>query len=338
MSKSSITTEKKLRPIHPGRILLQDLKDETASIILHVRFGVSRPEPNQICNITASGRFLAPPCCIYPAWRWISPRKTAIRRPAHRRGAGKFRELPRRAERVIARQKDEANSIAWNTADESLRVLDHAPDAPVETGDINGPLRRQDVKFFRREPAVAGDVGQHLFRRLSGKASHGSADHGPKGKNVFMDGHQVDDVAGFAPVGSGCRFVCRQVDGVKHITEQIVPLRGEESKRAVGDPFKLHGLAETIHLGLPLAGLSLTPGQFQPGLSQGPAIGFGGCRKAIFRVLENIDITGKRRPFPIDSRREHAQHVGLQLSEHGTVFRCVPPSAGRPCRREFSVP
>src|ERR1700690_735042 len=32
MSKSSITTEKKLPPIHPGRILLEDLKDEQVSI------------------------------------------------------------------------------------------------------------------------------------------------------------------------------------------------------------------------------------------------------------------------------------------------------------------
>jgi len=32
MSKSSITTEKKLAPIHPGRILLEDLEDEQISI------------------------------------------------------------------------------------------------------------------------------------------------------------------------------------------------------------------------------------------------------------------------------------------------------------------
>jgi hypothetical protein len=38
------------------------------------------------------------------------------------------------------------------------------------------------------------------------------------------------------------------------------------------------------------------------------------------------------------SRREHAQHVGLQLSEgHGTVSQCVPPSAARSCRRAFST-
>ena len=74
-----------------------------------------------------------------------------------------------------------------------------------------------------------------------------------------MDGHQIDDVAGFAPVGGGGRLVCRQVHGVKHITEKIVPLSGEESKGAVGDPFKLHGLAETGYLGLPLAALDSPP-------------------------------------------------------------------------------
>jgi addiction module HigA family antidote len=32
MSKSSTTTKKKLPPIHPGRILLEDLKDESISL------------------------------------------------------------------------------------------------------------------------------------------------------------------------------------------------------------------------------------------------------------------------------------------------------------------
>ncbi len=32
MAKSSITAEKKLPPIHPGRILVEDLKDEQISI------------------------------------------------------------------------------------------------------------------------------------------------------------------------------------------------------------------------------------------------------------------------------------------------------------------
>ena len=32
MSKSSTTTEKRLPPIHPGRILLEDLRDEQISI------------------------------------------------------------------------------------------------------------------------------------------------------------------------------------------------------------------------------------------------------------------------------------------------------------------
>jgi hypothetical protein len=37
-----------------------------------------------------------------------------------------------------------------------------------------------------------------------------SANHGPKAKNVLMDGHKVDDVARFAPVGhADALFVAR---------------------------------------------------------------------------------------------------------------------------------
>ncbi len=72
-----------------------------------------------------------------------------------------------------------------------------------------------------------------------------------------MDGQQIDDVAGFAPVRSGCRFVCGEIHGVKHVAEKIVPLSGEESKGAVGYPFKLNGLAETFHLRLTPTALNL---------------------------------------------------------------------------------
>ena len=50
MSKSSITTEKKLPPIHPGRILLEDMKDEQISInglAQAIRVPANRHQPDR---------------------------------------------------------------------------------------------------------------------------------------------------------------------------------------------------------------------------------------------------------------------------------------------------
>ena len=54
MSKSPITTEKKLPPIHPGRILLEDLKDEQISINGLAR--AIRVPPNRISLIVNEKR------------------------------------------------------------------------------------------------------------------------------------------------------------------------------------------------------------------------------------------------------------------------------------------
>ena len=101
-----------------------------------------------------------------------------------------------------------------------------------------------------------------------------------------MDGQQIDDVARFAPVRRGYRFVGRQVHGVRHIPEKIVGLRREESKGAAGNPFKLHRLAETLDGSLPHATLPFPPGELQSGHGQGLGVGFGGCHEAVFRVLK----------------------------------------------------
>jgi len=44
---------------------------------------------------------------------------------------------------LFAREKHETNSVAWDAADEPLRVLEHACNPPVEAGHIDGPLSRQ---------------------------------------------------------------------------------------------------------------------------------------------------------------------------------------------------
>ncbi len=116
---------------------------------------------------------------------------------------------------------------------------------------------RQGPKFLGREPAMARDVVEHFFRRLPRKPSHRGRDDGTKRQNVLMDGQQIDDVAGFAPVRSGCRFVCGEIHGMKHITEKLILLGREEPKGAVGHPLKLNGLAETFHLRLTPTALNL---------------------------------------------------------------------------------
>jgi addiction module HigA family antidote len=54
MSKSPIATEKKLPPVHPGRILLEDLKDEQISINGLAR--AIRVPPNRISLIVNEKR------------------------------------------------------------------------------------------------------------------------------------------------------------------------------------------------------------------------------------------------------------------------------------------
>jgi hypothetical protein len=73
----------------------------------------------------------------------------------------------------------------------------------MKVGYIKGKLGRQHAKFFGCKPAVPRNVGEHFFRRLPGKAAYGGANRGPERKNGFMDGHKVNDIAGFAPVGGG---------------------------------------------------------------------------------------------------------------------------------------
>ncbi|MGA8028234.1 MAG: hypothetical protein WB992_13915, partial [Bryobacteraceae bacterium] len=145
-----------------------------------------------------------------------------------------------RLNRPAAFQKQNPNSIAWDPDDESLRVFNHAANAPVKVGHINRALGRQRVKFLRRKPAVPRDIGKHFFRGLAGEASDGSANNGPEGQNIFMDGYQVNDVARFAPVGGCGRLVCGEVGRMQYVTEKLILLRRKKSKSAIVDPFEAH--------------------------------------------------------------------------------------------------
>ena len=109
--------------------------------------------------------------------------------------------------RFVPIQKDNANGVAWNAVDELLRVFNHAPDTPMKVRNVNGAIRRQNAKFLRRKPAVPRNVGEHLFGGLSGKAPHRGAYDRSERQNAFMDGYEINDVARFAAVGGGRRFV-----------------------------------------------------------------------------------------------------------------------------------
>jgi hypothetical protein len=151
-------------------------------------------------------------------------------------------------------QKNHAYRIARNTADKAPGVFNHAADTPVKAGHVNGLFRRQYAKFLRREPAVPGNVGEHFFRRLAGKAAYGGANRSPEGKDGFMDGPKVNNVARFAPVGGGRCLVCCEVHGMQDVTKNLILLRGKKAKRAVVNPFKAHPVAKPFNLCVALAG------------------------------------------------------------------------------------
>jgi hypothetical protein len=83
----------------------------------------------------------------------------------------------------------------------------------------------------------------------------------PPGANAFVYGHQVNNVARFAPVGGCGRLVCRKVYRVQHVTEKFVTLRGKKAKGAVVNPVKPHLVAKTFDFRFPLAGLNSVPKQ-----------------------------------------------------------------------------
>jgi len=91
-------------------------------------------------------------------------------------------------------------------------------------------LHGEHAKFLGIEAAVASDISQHLLGALPGESPDYSTYHGAKGKDVFMDGHQVDYVARGTPVGRSSCLVHGQVDRLQHITEKVV-LHGRSISR-----------------------------------------------------------------------------------------------------------
>jgi hypothetical protein len=164
-------------------------------------------------------------------------------------------------------QKNKAHGIARNPADKHLRVFEHVADAPVKVGHVDGLFCRQYAKFFSGKAAVSRNVGKHFFRRLARKSAYGGTYRGPERKDGFMDGHQVNNVARFAPVGSGGCLIRRQVHGMQHVTEKLIPLRRKKTEGGVVNPFQPHLIAQAFKLSLALAGDDLPPRAFKSGAS-----------------------------------------------------------------------
>ena len=90
----------------------------------------------------------------------------------------------------------------------------------MEAGHVNGTRGRQHAEFFRRKPAVSRNVSKHFFRRLAGKAAYSSANRRPERKDGFMDGHKVNDIARFAPVGGRGGVI-----NEPHVPKRLRPVR-----------------------------------------------------------------------------------------------------------------
>ena len=77
-----------------------------------------------------------------------------------------------RLDRLVSIHKDKPNSIARQTADKRLGILDHRPNTAVQTWHVDWMFSRERVKFFCREPAVPSDLVEHFLRCDAGKLAH----------------------------------------------------------------------------------------------------------------------------------------------------------------------
>ena len=161
-------------------------------------------------------------------------------------------------------EKNNAYSIARNPADKALRVLQHSEDTPVKFRHVERLLGGQHAEVFRRKAAVARNIGKHFFRRLAWKPAHGGANRGPKRKDGFMNGHEINNVARLTPVGGGGSLIRGQVRGMQHVTEKVIPLRREKAERGIVNPFQSHPVAKVLKLRFTFAGDDLLPRKFKP--------------------------------------------------------------------------
>ena len=150
--------------------------------------------------------------------------------------------------RLVAGQKYEADGIARNADDKTIRIFEHASNAPMQPGYINRPLGRRHGKFLRREPAVSGDIRQHFFRGLPGEPAGDRANYGTQGKNIFVDGHKLDNIPRFAAVGGGGRFVRGKVNGVEDVAKKFVPLCGKKNERRCRAPTRAASCRRNLRL------------------------------------------------------------------------------------------
>ena len=78
-----------------------------------------------------------------------------------------------RLHRAPLLQEDDAHIIAGEAGEKSLGIGDHCAYPAMQLSWIDRHFRRQALKLFRREPAVADDLSQHLLWRRSGEPANG---------------------------------------------------------------------------------------------------------------------------------------------------------------------
>src|SRR5271168_405808 len=121
---------------------------------------------------------------------------------------------------------------------------------------------------------------------------------------------------------------------MQHIPKQFVRLRREKPESGVRHPFERHRLAAARHCGIAFAVTHTLPYDAISRCRERRCVGCGGGFKAGLRIMENVDVAGKARAYPVDGnttrdiavgaalRRKHPQYLRLKLTEwHGKALR-----------------
>ena len=76
---------------------------------------------------------------------------------------------------LITIQENKTNRIARKFADEKFRVVEHCSNAFMEFLHIDRSFGRKRAKLLAREAAMAGDLGEHFFRRKTRETANRSS-------------------------------------------------------------------------------------------------------------------------------------------------------------------
>jgi hypothetical protein len=142
---------------------------------------------------------------------------------------------------------------------------------------------------------------------------------------VFVNGHEINDVAKLAPSGGGHHLVHGKVDRMQDIAERLILHGREKPVVAVNHPFEAGAGVALPHLGgvdqrqLPKPRNSVARRRECLRVVQGRR------RNPLLAVVKYVDVTGDARRVPVQrrgpgdiafriaARGEQAENVGLNL-------------------------